>query len=291
MQRLFCLLLAGMLTVCWVSPTWAVFCEQCRGRVHDNQFGTCRNCGQKTRSTNHRLCPECSNALHRCERCGKLIVKKQGAATKPPTIDRTKTGTYKFKDWAYRYEVKNAKTPQVSVRGRLAHNGKELPDAKINDYYKTPWGFMYFHGKPQAGRRKAGWIQTADLQSDRKGTYLKPPAGLSQRLSLTDADNGKTITVTDGGPIQIQLKGNPTTGYRWQLEHVKGVAVKSILARPTYQTDPAKQGMVGVGGTFTFQFKAVKLGTSTIKCVYTRGRSAYGKPAKSFSVTIKVQAK
>ena len=34
-------------------------------------------------------------------------------------------------------------------------------------------------------------------------------------VKLTEADNGKTVTVKVGDTVQVILPGNPTTGYSW----------------------------------------------------------------------------
>jgi predicted secreted protein len=39
-------------------------------------------------------------------------------------------------------------------------------------------------------------------------------------VELTEEDNGSIVTVIVGDIIQIQLEGNPTTGYSWGAENL-----------------------------------------------------------------------
>ena len=85
--------------------------------------------------------------------------------------------------------------------------------------------------------------------------------------------------------------GNATTGYRWRTSEVTGKSLEAVTRRPTYVADQRRPGTTGSGGTFVFQFKAIQAGTSVVKLVYDRSASAYSRPAKTFSVTIKVEGK
>lgn len=103
--------------------------------------------------------------------------------------------------------------------------------------------------------------------------------------SLTDADNGKTITVTEGQNVVIKLGSNPTTGYEWQV-----TSTDKTIGYPKETFIKNTDGAVGSGGTqkFTWKTKAgggSMVGTHHIKLDYKR---ASGKPSKSFTLTIKI---
>jgi inhibitor of cysteine peptidase len=119
----------------------------------------------------------------------------------------------------------------------------------------------------------------------------KPSAGKrSKGIELTDADNGKTIKVAVGKSLTIALEGNPTTGYQWQTGKIDGASVREE-GKPEYAAKKHPAGMVGVGGTFVFRFKAVKPGKSAIKLVYLRPWEKDTPPAKSFVVKIEAEPK
>ena len=85
--------------------------------------------------------------------------------------------------------------------------------------------------------------------------------------TLTEADNGKTVKVKVGDLVAISLKGNPTTGYSWRTAKLDGKAIEQA-GDPKYTTNPHRPGMVGVGGTFLFTFKAAKPGKTQVSLEY-----------------------
>src|SRR5688572_4989878 len=36
-------------------------------------------------------------------------------------------------------------------------------------------------------------------------------------LTLTEQDNGRTVTVTEGQNVVVKLQSNPSTGYKWEV--------------------------------------------------------------------------
>lgn len=67
-------------------------------------------------------------------------------------------------------------------------------------------------------------------------------------------DFTKEINVHIGDIFNVDLKGNETTGYSWVLAKLPS---NLYLLDEHYTVDPHKPGMLGVGGTKTFVFKAV----------------------------------
>ena len=107
---------------------------------------------------------------------------------------------------------------------------------------------------------------------------------------LTEADNGKTIKVKVGDLVVITLKGNPTTGFSWRTAKLDGKAIEQA-GDPKYTTNRHRPGMVGVGGTFVFKFKAAKSGKTEVNLEYVRPWEKDKKPVKTFSATIEVEEK
>ncbi|MBP9090136.1 protease inhibitor I42 family protein [bacterium] len=117
----------------------------------------------------------------------------------------------------------------------------------------------------------------------------------SQSVSLTtnvsEAENGKTITVQAGSNLVITLPGNRSTGYSWSVINVvssccSGQSVE-LQGQPVYTTAfvPGGCNVVGRGGFYQFTFKIPPLCVSTIELAYQRPRSKLAD--KTFKVTIK----
>jgi len=93
----------------------------------------------------------------------------------------------------------------------------------------------------------------------------------SDPLRLTETDNGRTNRIDVGREIEVVLKGNPTTGYAWDLASFSTNQFR--LAGPgEYRQDEQSGGnlRVGVGGKYIFKFKAVQPGGCDIKLIYRR---------------------
>ncbi len=105
---------------------------------------------------------------------------------------------------------------------------------------------------------------------------------------LTNADDGKTVAVKVGDLITISLKGNPTTGYSWRTAKLDGKAIEQ-MGDPKYTINSHRSGMVGVGGTFVFKFKAAKPGKTGVNLEYVRPWEKNKKPVQTFTVTIEVE--
>ena len=106
---------------------------------------------------------------------------------------------------------------------------------------------------------------------------------------VTEADNGKTVTIKVGDDLQVILGGNPTTGYAWTASLTD--ADKAILRQqgdPLYVQQSADSTIVGSGGTFTFAFKAAVTGQVTLKFSYARPWESV-QPLQTFSVTVIVK--
>jgi len=111
----------------------------------------------------------------------------------------------------------------------------------------------------------------------------------SDPVRLTAADNGRTNSVPAGGDIEIVLKGNPTTGYSWEVDSFSTNKLQQ-MGTVEYKQNETLGGkeMVGVGGKFTFRFKALAPGQGSIKLIYRRSweTTAYD---KVYSVVLDVK--
>ncbi|CCF17081.1 chagasin peptidase inhibitor I42 family protein [Brevibacillus laterosporus GI-9] len=73
-------------------------------------------------------------------------------------------------------------------------------------------------------------------------------------MVLTEQDSGQIIDISVGKIITVQLKENPTTGYRWTVETASGLEKIG---------DSYKPGGAGIGaaGLRIFQFKTIQVGS------------------------------
>jgi inhibitor of cysteine peptidase len=105
-------------------------------------------------------------------------------------------------------------------------------------------------------------------------------------VTITDADNGKTIDVLRFRTIKLTLESNPTTGYTWQLVSPEDRRVLRLYYS-AYRPKPTN--LVGVGGHEEWKFRALAPGTAIVKTVYLRAWEGRQPSDKTFTVTIRVK--
>ncbi|MCX8033300.1 MAG: protease inhibitor I42 family protein [Thermoleophilia bacterium] len=107
-------------------------------------------------------------------------------------------------------------------------------------------------------------------------------------VKLTEADNGKTITIKVGQTIEVTLPGNPTTGYGWGAALAdKDKALLEQVGEPVYTQDKTDGELVGAGGTYTFTFRAKAAGAATLKLTYARPWETV-EPLATYQVTVTI---
>lgn len=90
-----------------------------------------------------------------------------------------------------------------------------------------------------------------------------------------------------GDTFSIQLRSNPTTGYRWQLvEPFDKTRLEKVGNH--YQADANPNRMVGVGGTEIWTFKALKSGQAQIQLHYVRSWEKQEPPAQVANYQIEI---
>ena len=100
--------------------------------------------------------------------------------------------------------------------------------------------------------------------------------------TYTDAE--KTISVGVNQEFIIALDANPTTGYDWEESHD---AAMLKLVEKKYRPDEKAAGLVGAGGTQYFQFKALKVGKTSITFAYKRPWEEDIAEQKAFNIDVK----
>jgi inhibitor of cysteine peptidase len=144
-------------------------------------------------------------------------------------------------------------------------------------------------GHTSSGRFKLCRKCSAKLgQCENCRAPLKPePAEKS--IIIGEDSNGKTVAVEVERTFSVQLRGNPTTGYQWAMSKLEGEAVQPV-GKGVYVPDKAPEKMVGVGGTFVFQFRAAKTGKAALAFAYARSWEKDKPAEKTFTVTVEVKA-
>jgi inhibitor of cysteine peptidase len=79
------------------------------------------------------------------------------------------------------------------------------------------------------------------------------------RTTLTEADDGKSVTLKQGETVAVTLAENASTGYRWAVD---GADAALVTVRDPQASYPS--GAVGSGGSVTWTFVAKAPGSTTV---------------------------
>lgn len=111
---------------------------------------------------------------------------------------------------------------------------------------------------------------------------------VSESIMLsTSIDTSSKRHIKVGDTFSIQLRSNPTTDYSWQLaEPFDKTRLEKVSNH--YQADANPNRMVGVGGTETLMFKALKSGHAKIQVRYIRSWEAQDTAAQVAKYQIEI---
>jgi inhibitor of cysteine peptidase len=112
-------------------------------------------------------------------------------------------------------------------------------------------------------------------------------ATLNREGSVAPLDGG-SVSVRQGAPLVINLSADPSTGFGWVMTSNPGEAVW-LIGGPDYTPEPIPAGMMGVGGTTTWRFRALKPGTQTLEFAYLQSWEKGVAPTRTvrYNVTVK----
>jgi len=143
--------------------------------------------------------------------------------------------------------------------------------------------FQEYEYFPYAAGIQEFTIKYADLAPYLKSDYSFLVNG--PQILLDSSVNNLTV----GNIGRVVLEGNSTTGYSWH--YTIGNSKMLSLNSESFVQDTAAEGMVGVGGTYTWDFKALKAGQTKITFKYYRDwegeTSATADNIKVYQITIK----
>jgi predicted secreted protein len=148
------LVMAGLVGLWAMAGAAPDRCDRCKAQPHTKDIGECALCKGMTQSGQFPLCMDCSRKLKECERCRKPLAGAQAGK-----IDEARDGTYESGPWEYRYSVSLKGTRSEGYHGTLLHSGGPVPEpAGENDHYATPWGPLYWVGRPAQLFGGHGWM-------------------------------------------------------------------------------------------------------------------------------------
>lgn len=107
----------------------------------------------------------------------------------------------------------------------------------------------------------------------------------SKNGNFTMADAGKTFKTATGGTLNLDLKGNYTTGYSWNIVSCDDKILK--LDESPYTPDSTQ--LAGAGGVQHYKFSIVGAGQTELKITYNRVWEKDVAPAETF--TLKIDSK
>jgi len=107
----------------------------------------------------------------------------------------------------------------------------------------------------------------------------------STTTRVTADASGTTVVLHVGDTLEIELDGNPTTGYGWEIIPDES-GVLTVNGDPTYAADSE---LIGSGGTYLFSFTAGKAGETDVNLVYSRSWEADVAPMTSFTLHVVVR--
>lgn len=113
------------------------------------------------------------------------------------------------------------------------------------------------------------------------------PTPLPKEVQITEKDNGcgSATELNVGDTLDLVLDGNPSTGFTWEVGFYAQPIVKP-LGEPEYQPG---SNLLGAGGTYTFQFRAIGEGQTKITMIYHRPFAKDSTDIKTCEVTVTVK--
>ena len=143
-----------------------------------------------------------------------------------------------------------------------------------------------FLTKEQVGETtiKLGSARNWESVPPEKTFELKVRVNLTDSvLTLTDEDNGGAATLVM--PLQkldLLLKGNPTTGYGWEIVGADG-QILALQGEPTFKPD---SDALGSSGVYTYHFAPVNPGVTTVILNYSKAGD--DKPTQTYQLLVGV---
>jgi len=115
------------------------------------------------------------------------------------------------------------------------------------------------------------------------GLTATPTAETKNMVTFTEAENGKTESVTQNSQFAVVLAENPSTGFTWNATLSPGLELQS-----DYHKDDASAGRPGAGGTHTWVVVGKVPGDQKFSAIYQRSWEPVTGNETAYSVNIRV---
>jgi inhibitor of cysteine peptidase len=99
-----------------------------------------------------------------------------------------------------------------------------------------------------------------------------------------EKNNGASVQVQRGAKITIELKENPTTGYRWMIT---GIDEAFLMPEGDAFVPPDQKGP-GAGGLRRFFFRAKNAGSTVLTLISKRAWQRDDQAVDSFNLTVRI---
>jgi inhibitor of cysteine peptidase len=97
-----------------------------------------------------------------------------------------------------------------------------------------------------------------------------------------DKDSGANVEVERGAKITIELRENPTTGYRWTISSID----QALLMAEGDEFLPNDQKGAGAGGQHRFFFRAQRAGSAALSLINKRAWQRDDQAVGAFNLLI-----
>lgn len=111
-----------------------------------------------------------------------------------------------------------------------------------------------------------------------------PSVQAAQTVQLSEADDDRAITLRVGDTLEVNLPGNPSTGYGWQAMPSPSPILEPI-SEPAFRPDGSG---IGAGGRVTLRYRASLAGVLELALAYRRPFENQP-PARMFTIRVTVQ--
>ena len=101
---------------------------------------------------------------------------------------------------------------------------------------------------------------------------------------FSEKDNGASAQVQRGAKITIELKENPTTGYRWTISSIDEV----LLEPEGDEFLPPDQATPGAGGQHRFFFRAKGAGSTALTLISKRAWQRDDQAIGTFKLRVRI---
>jgi inhibitor of cysteine peptidase len=108
--------------------------------------------------------------------------------------------------------------------------------------------------------------------------------GFAKEVTLSEDDQGKKVVLDVGDTLKVNLPGNPTTGFTWEIASLD----QSLLKLVDHSYKPSSN-LCGAGGLFTFTLNAEGQGNTELHMVYVRPWEKNSNPSQTFDVFILIK--